>query len=124
HLESRTIIALDVYGSLFYAGAKTLEVRLPDPGEAEAAVVVLRLRGRTSLGATGLAVLARYGDRLAAGGGRLYLSGVDPALVDQLRRSGRVDEDGPVQIVEATEVLGESTNRAYAEAGEWLVSRE
>jgi SulP family sulfate permease len=124
HLESRTIIALDVYGSLFYAGAKTLEVRLPDPADAEAAVVVLRLRGRTSLGATGLAVLARYGDRLAAGGGRLFLSGVDPALVEQLRRSGRVDDAGPVQIVEATEVIGESTGRAYAEAEEWLVSRE
>ena len=24
---------LDVYGSLFYAGARTLQARLPDPGE-------------------------------------------------------------------------------------------
>jgi SulP family sulfate permease len=119
------VTALDVYGSLFYAGAKTLDVRLPDPAGAESPVVVLRLRGRTSLGATGLAVLSAYGTRLAASGGRLYLSGVDPALVEQLRRSGRIDGTGlndaaPVHIVEANEVIGDSTNRAYAEAQAWL----
>ena len=49
-LTSDHVTILDVYGSLLYAGTRTLQARLPDPGGAEAPVVILRLRGRTSLG--------------------------------------------------------------------------
>ena len=45
-LESGRVILLDVYGSLFYAGARTLQSRLPDPSGSVRPVVVLRLRGR------------------------------------------------------------------------------
>lgn len=41
-------VALDMYGSLLYAGARTLGTKLPDPRGARHPVVVLRLRGRTS----------------------------------------------------------------------------
>ena len=43
-LTSFHITVLDVYGSLLYAGARTLQAHLPDPGEAQSPVVVLRLR--------------------------------------------------------------------------------
>jgi SulP family sulfate permease len=122
-LASNTVTALDVYGSLFYAGARTLQMRLPDPGGAVSAVVVLRLRGRTTLGATSLSVLADYADRLAAGGGRLYLSGVDPALAEQIEHSKRFDLEGPVRIYDAEAVIGASTARALDDAGVWLVTR-
>ena len=49
-LSSREVTLLDVYGSLLFAGARTLETLLPDPAETELAVVVVRLRGRTTLG--------------------------------------------------------------------------
>ena len=64
-LASRTVVVLDVYGSLLYAGARTLEARLPNPADADVAVVVLRLRGRSHLGATAFTVLRNYADRLA-----------------------------------------------------------
>ena len=51
-LATDSVTELDVYGSLFYAGAQTLRAKLPDPAGAQRPVVVLRLRGRTSLGAT------------------------------------------------------------------------
>jgi sulfate permease, SulP family len=121
-LEDRKITAIDVYGSLFYAGARTLQARLPDPTGAESPVVVLRLRGRTALGATSLVVLEEYARRLAASGGRLYLSGVDPALVEQLERTGRLDSDGPVRVYPAHPVLGESSAEAYQDAELWLAS--
>ena len=94
---------LDVYGSLFYAGSRTLQARLPDPGQAERPVVVLRLRGRTMLGATAFAVLSDYAERLAAAGGRLYLSGVDPAVLEQLRRNRTVEQVHGVRMFEAGE---------------------
>lgn len=121
-LPNHRVTVLDIYGSLFYAGARTLQARLPKIGGAEQPVVVLRLRGRTSLGATFFLVVADYARHLHAAGGRLYLSGLDPELARRLRRSGRVEVHGPVQLTPASEVLGASTGLAYDAAKTWLVS--
>jgi SulP family sulfate permease len=120
-LAPRTVTALDVYGSLFYAGAKTLEARLPDPAGIDSPVVVLRLRGRTTLGSTAFSVLDHYGTRLGEAGGRLYLTGVDHALVERFTASRHIDATGPIQIFEATPTLGESTLQAYGAAEAWLL---
>lgn len=120
-LASHHVTILDVYGSLLYAGARTLEAHLPDPGGSESPVVVLRLRGRTALGATFMKVVADYAGRLADRGGRLYLSGIEPSLIEQLRRTGQVD--GPVRSFEATSLVGESTHAAYLDAEAWLVKK-
>jgi SulP family sulfate permease len=117
------VTLLDVYGSLYYAGAKTLAARLPDPGGAERPVVVLRLRGRTRLGATSVVVIDGYAKRLADAGGRLFLSGVDTDLAEQLTHAGRLRGGGDVQVVTATQVIGESSDKAYAEAQRWLADR-
>jgi SulP family sulfate permease len=118
-LTSLHITVLDVYGSLLYAGARTLQAHLPVPGDARSPVVVLRLRGRTSLGSTFVKVVADYADQLEDSGGRLYLSGLDSGLTERLRRTGHVD--GPVRPFEATPVVGESTRAAYLDAEAWLV---
>ena len=119
-LASHRVTLLDVYGSLFYAGARTLQSRLPDPAHADRPVVVLRLRGRVMLGATAFAVFADYAERLADVGGRLYLSGVDPAMVQQIRRNRTVERVDGVQIFEASDVVGESSLKAYQAARRWL----
>ncbi|HEY5358155.1 MAG TPA: SulP family inorganic anion transporter [Streptosporangiaceae bacterium] len=118
-LTSHHVTVLDVHGSLLYAGSRTLEAHLPDLAGAAEPVVVLRLRGRTSLGATFVKVVAGYADRLADCGGRLYLSGLEPDLSEQLRRTGHVD--GPVRVFDATPVLGEATRAASQDAQSWLV---
>jgi sulfate permease, SulP family len=83
--------------------------------------VVLRLRRRTSLGATFIKVVSDYADRLADVDGRLYLSGLEPSLTERLRRTGQID--GPVRTFEATPIVGESTQAAYLDAEAWLVTR-
>jgi SulP family sulfate permease len=120
-LTSHHVTTLDVYGSLMYAGARTLQARLPDPAGTRSPAVVLRLRRRTSLGATFVKVVADYAGRLAEVDGRLYLSGLDPSLTDRLRRTGHLD--GPVRTFEATPVVGESTRAASLDAEAWLVTR-
>lgn len=117
---SRSVTVLDVYGSLLYAGARTLQANLPDPAESEYPVVVLRLRGRSSLGATFLVVIAEYADRLAAAGGHLVLSGVDTPVMAYIERARRSDLAQKMDLVLATSILGESTNLAVAQAREWL----
>jgi SulP family sulfate permease len=123
-LPSGRATTLDVYGHLFYAGARTLERLLPEARGAERPVVVLRLRGRRDLGATLIDVLARYADAITAAGGRLYLSGVGRHAYDQIVRTGKLRLAGPVRAYEMTPVLGESTREARADAESWLVDRE
>ena len=123
-LNSRSVTVLDVYGSLLYAGARTLEARLPNPSSADRAVVVLRLRGRTLLGATAFTVLRHFAERLGQGGGRLYLSGVDPKVVETFRRTGHLAEGGPLLLVPATSMLGESTQAAFDQAQAWVAEHD
>jgi sulfate permease, SulP family len=119
-LPSRRVTVLDVYGSLLLAGPRTLQSRLPDPTGSELPVVVLRLRGRTSLGATGLIVLAGYAELLQAAGGHLFLSGVGPDLREQLQHTHRVDLQDAVTVIPASDTILESTQRAYDDAEAWL----
>jgi SulP family sulfate permease len=123
-LPSERATTLDVYGHLFYAGARTLERLLPAVHGADRPVVVLRLRGRRDLGATLIDVLARYADAITAAGGRLYLSGVGTHAYDQIVRTGKLRLTGPVRAYEMTPILGESTREARADAEAWLVDRE
>ncbi|MFC9472620.1 SulP family inorganic anion transporter [Nocardia sp. NPDC056952] len=115
-LSDNEIVILDVYGSLFYAGARTLQARLPDPDGAHDPVVILRLRGRTSVSATFLHVVGDYARRLDALGGRLYLSGVDPRIRDVWTDDLLHAQGLHIEFFPATSTLGESTLAAYADA--------
>lgn len=121
-LSNGEVTLLDVYGSLLLAGARTLQTRLPDPTGTDRPVVVLRLRGRTTLGATAFIVLADYADRIRLAGGHLFLSGVDPQLLDQLQRAHRVDLKGTVTVVVASDTVLASTRQAYADGEAWLAA--
>lgn len=114
-------VVLDVYGSLFYAGARTLDRLLPRPAADGPPAVILRLRGQTQIGSTLLDVLADYGDAIGARGGRLYLAGIAPSALRQIERSGRFAPAGPTRVYPATIVLGEATRRALTDASEWFV---
>ena len=120
---SYSVILLDVYGSLHYAGSRTLQHQLPDPTGTEAPAVVLRMRGRSTLGATFFLVLADYARQLEAVGGRLYVSGIDPSLMAQAERNGTIAEDGPVKLYPATPLIGQSSINAFDDAQEWVQSQ-
>jgi SulP family sulfate permease len=119
-LPSNAVVVLEIYGSLFFAGARHLEEILPNPDEANRPVVVLRLRGRTRVGATLIEVLDKYSDELAEVGGRLYLSGVEQQLIKQLQNSGKLDLNRSVQLVPSSPVVGAATQEAFSAASEWL----
>ena len=87
-------------------------------------VIVLRLRGRLSFGATFAAVMSDYIDRLADVGGHLILSGVEAELMDQLRASGGSDLEEHVTVYEASSIIGQSTNEALAAGESWLHDSE
>jgi SulP family sulfate permease len=116
----RQVLVIDVYGSMLYAGARTLQNKLPDPSGATQPVVVLRLRGRVSLGATFAEVVADYAGRLDRVGGRLILAGVQSPALTKIERTLRTRADCAIEVFEASTVIGESTNLAIDAGVRWL----
>ncbi len=110
-LPAGEVTVLDIEGNLFYAGARSLEGTLPRVVPGSRPVVVLRLRGRDRIGATLVKVLEWYSGQIRDAGGRLYLSGVDPRVAEQIQRNGLIGAED-LTVVEATEILGESTRTA------------
>jgi sulfate permease, SulP family len=121
-LSDRRITVLDLYGSLFYAGADVIGKMLPRPAGSHRPVVIVRLRGRTEVGSTFLAVLERYRQGVHAVGGRLMLAGVGPQLAEQLARTGMRDRLGADCIFAAQPTLTTSVKAAAAAGEQWLAS--
>jgi SulP family sulfate permease len=118
--KSHDVTILNVYGSLFYAGAQVVEQMLPDPLGTEEAYVVLRLRGRVDVGSTFLEVLKRYEERMERENGHLLLAGVGDDLFAQLERTGTLDVIGEENVFHAVSTLGDSTARAVGAVEERL----
>ncbi len=108
-LTSDSTVVLIVYGSLFSAGAQRAEAQLPRIAGARNARVIIRVRARERLGATAMGMIEKYADDLHAHGGRLILSGVGPALLEQLRRAHRSGDNTHVELTMATPMLGQAT---------------
>ena len=119
-LPSHQLTLLHVYGSLFFAAAKNLEEMLPDVGDASHAVVAIILRGQGEIGSTFVTVLQRYAEALQARDSKLMLVGVDPAVRDQLAKTGVLKLIGEENVFLATPQIGEAMNQAVAAATAWL----
>jgi SulP family sulfate permease len=120
-LPSNTVTVLDVYGHLFYAGARTLERLLPAPQGSRNPALILRLRGLTTAGVTLQDVLENYADKLAEVDGKLYLTGISQRVRDQVIHTGKLRLSGPVEVYKATPIRGQSTRRAVDDAQTWLI---
>ncbi|TXG81471.1 MAG: SulP family inorganic anion transporter [Thermomicrobiales bacterium] len=120
-LPGNAVTILEIYGSIFYAGARTLGQRLPTVGDAQHPVVILRLRGHGDMGSTFLAVISDYARKIKANGGQLLLSGVDAKARGRLAETGHLDEIGLENVFTADEVIGHSTEAAF-QAGNALLA--
>jgi SulP family sulfate permease len=100
-----------------------MERLLPKPQDSQNPAVILRLRGRSTVGATLIEVLSNYSDKLKAVNGRLYLTGISEVAYDQLVRTGKLRLTGAVRAYEATPIRGQSTQEAVADARTWLVGK-
>lgn len=115
-LPPNEVVIFNVSGNLYFAAIRRLASILPDPTSGERTVVILRMRENPYLGSTGITFLREYADGLEATGGRLLLAGVTPAVRAQLARTGALDRLGTENIFCETDIVFDSTGRAYAHA--------
>jgi len=119
-LPSHQLTVLHVYGSLFFAAAKSMEEMLPAVGDTKRAVVAINLRGKSEIGSTFVTVLQRYAFALKARQSKLMLVGVDPLVREQLAKTGVLALIGDENVFVATPQLGEALNQAVKSANAWL----
>jgi SulP family sulfate permease len=120
-LPANEVVALQPYGSLFFAAAPVFEACLPAPTDASHnAVVILRLRGRADLGTTVMDVLGRYAAAVTATGSKLVIVSASERVQEQLRVTGVTDLITPENVYTGDERVGATFKRAYADAERWI----
>ena len=118
--SDHSLTILQLYGSLFFAAAKTLEEMLPSTGTTRSAVVILRLRGHLEMGSTFVTVLRKYVQELKNHDSTLMLVGVNEEIYNQLKKTGTLNIIGEKNIYPATRRIGESLTQATAAAIDFL----
>lgn len=111
-----SVTILRTYGSLHFSGAAMLEDILPSAQESRYAVVILQLRGLDNIGSTFIRVIERYAQQLQASGGKLYLTGIHPRVLEQLELTETTDTIPETAIYLAEDKIGASTQDAYRAA--------
>lgn len=111
-------------GTSFFAELPRLEGKLPSPGSARHAVLVLVLRTAPDVPSSAIVkLLRRYADQVHAAGGRLLLAGLQPPLFAVLRRTGLDDHLGADALVPAQARLFAAVDQAVDTGERWLRAR-
>jgi SulP family sulfate permease len=119
-LPDNKVTFFNIYGSLFFAGARNLEEDLPDVDKTHNAVVVLNLRGYKELGATFVSVMERFAKDLQKNGNTLMLVSVNPLVYNQLVETDRISILGKENVFQES-IHGE-TNRQANERAQALIT--
>lgn len=119
-LHSGEIVIIQPIGSLFFAGTVEFEEHLPDVGEAQHSVVILRLRDRDEVGSTFIRAIQRFAKKLQQGGNLLMLTGIGVHVKDQLEKTTVLELIGEENVFPAEKVYTAALEKAIAAADQWL----
>jgi SulP family sulfate permease len=114
------IIVLQPIGSLFFAGAAKFEDQLPAVGQAQRAVVIIRLRDRDEVGSTFINIIKRYAQALSKQGNLLILAGLSAHVLEQLEDTDLLELIGKQNIFPAEADFGASVEQAFYRADAWM----
>ncbi len=122
-LPSGEILVLQPIGSLFFAGTAEFEEHLPDVGEAQSTVVIIRLRDRDEVGSTFIRALDRFIQELQAQENILMLVGLNQRVLEQLDKTDLLKQIGEENVFMAEPQFAASLNNALVAANQWLEQR-
>jgi len=122
-LPDNSATLLSIHGGKFFAAASKISDLIPSAVEAQNAMVIIRMRGKDSIGSTFIQVLERYSAALQKNGGKLMLSGVSVHVYSQLEKTEIVELLGEQNIYPESSKLLYSSKQALKAADDWLVER-
>ncbi len=119
-LSSNAVTIVSPYGNIFFAVAGNINHLIPSFEKTSHAVLIFRLREHKLLNSTAIKALKDLAEELRSGDNRLVLSGVHKSLLEQLQRVGADEAIGKENIFVATDILEESTEKAWTEAQKYI----
>ena len=120
-VPANEVVVLHPYGALFFATAPTLFEQMPAvTKDSRNSVVILRVRGADDAGATLLDVFERYAQSLRDVDSKLMLVTDNRRVIRQLRVTGTTEVIGSDNVYRSTAFIGETINKAHADAQEWV----
>jgi SulP family sulfate permease len=123
-IPPNSVVALQPYGSLFFAAAPVFEHALPEVAvSSRNSVVILRLRGKSDLGTTFMEIIERYALKLSQVGSKLVIVSAADRVIEQLVITGVTEVVGEENVYPSDEWLGATLERAYADARAWVDQR-
>jgi sulfate permease, SulP family len=118
------VVVLQPYGNLAYATAPVFEGQLPEVrDDSRGSVVIIRLRGVDAIGLSLVEVLERYLHDLEQSGSTLWLVVAGERVRVPLAAGGLLDRLGPDRVYTSSDWIGESVQRAHADAEAWVRER-
>ncbi len=115
-LAPHSVVLLEPFGSLYFAGAHSLESHLPNPQGAQGATVILRLRDVRKAGSTLVSVLERYANKLHSNGAHLVLTELNDKVYDQLMHTETLELIGLDHAYRAEPEVFAATRKAVHDA--------
>jgi SulP family sulfate permease len=115
-LAANSIVVLQPYGSLFFAGASVLESKLPDPKDAKGATLIIRLRGLPQGGSTLVSVVERYAKKMHDNGAHLVLAELSDRIYEQLTKTETIELLGIDRAYRAEPEFFAATRKAVHDA--------
>jgi SulP family sulfate permease len=115
-LAANSIVVLQPYGSLFFAGASVLESKLPDPKDAKGATLIIRLRGLPQGGSTLVSVVERYAKKMHDNGAHLVLAELSDRIYEQLTKTETIELLGIDRAYRAEPEFFAATRKAVRDA--------
>jgi sulfate permease, SulP family len=115
-LAPNSIVLLEPFGSLYFAGAHSLGSHLPDPRGVQGATVILRLRDVRQAGSTLVSVLERYAKKLHSNGAHLGLTELSDKVYDQLTHTETIELIGIDRAYRAEPEVFAATRKAVHDA--------
>jgi MFS superfamily sulfate permease-like transporter len=110
------VVAIDLQGELFFAGAEELEQRLKEIYDSGTRALVLRLAHAYNLDAICAEAIAQVARYARSRRGHLILAGVKPGMYGTLERAGLVRDMGAEAIFRHEPLLLSATTKALAYA--------
>lgn len=123
-LPAGGVVVLQPYGAIFFATASVLRNQMPSiTPSTRHSVVVLRIRGADSAGATLIDVLAKYAEALSEVDSKLVIVTDNEHVIRQLDKTGAIKALGSANVYRGTAFIGETVRRAHDEAIAWVAER-
>ncbi|MFG2432676.1 SulP family inorganic anion transporter [Streptomyces sp. NPDC048590] len=119
------VTALAYEGTSFFAELPHLENALPDPAGARDSVLIVVMRTAPGVPSSAIVkLLHRYAASLDAQGARLVLAGLEPGMVELLRRTGITRRLGTDAVLPAQPRIFAPLDQALAESRAWIARRQ